>query len=62
MAQNIHSIWLIAGDFNALLNDDDKQWGSRVGRISCNLFNKFINDFCLKDVRFRGRSLLGIMV
>lgn len=27
LAQNIQAPWLIVGDFNALLNDDDKQWG-----------------------------------
>lgn len=44
----------MAGDFNALLHEDNKKGGSKSGSHSCKLFSKFCNDLCLKDVGFQG--------
>lgn len=45
---------MLAGDFRALLNDDEKQGGSSHNIGVCHLFNNFINDFFLKDIDFQG--------
>lgn len=45
---------MLAGDFNALLRNDEKQGDSCNGSAACNLFNKFFNDCCLKDIDFQG--------
>lgn len=56
VAQNNSSPWLLAGDFNALLNDSDKQGGSCLGGSSCKLFRNFFADYCLKEVSFQGSN------
>lgn len=38
LAQNIHNPWMLVGDFNAMLTEDDKQGGLRHGNRSCSLF------------------------
>lgn len=35
IAKNANSPWLLAGEFNDLLNEDEKQGGSRHGRGFC---------------------------
>lgn len=52
VATYISSPWLLAGNFNALLNYDEKQGGTSHGSSACKLFKGFFDDFCLKDVRF----------
>lgn len=48
VAWSITVPWLLAGDFNALFSNDEKQGGSRKGSGVCHLFNKIFNDYYLK--------------
>lgn len=54
IAKGVQILWLLAGDFNALLHDDKRQCGSPKGKYSCQLFQTFCNDYSLKDVGFQG--------
>lgn len=60
IAQDATLPWLLTGDFNALLHDDEKQGGLRSGRHSCQLFQNFFNNYCMKDIEFKGQNLHGI--
>lgn len=52
--------WLLAGDFNALLSDDEKKGGSKKSGNAYKLFQNFCNDHSLKILGFRVHVLLGI--
>lgn len=54
IAQNVKLPWIVAGDFNAMLDEEDKRGGSRRSRVSYPLFKKFCFDYCLKDAGFQG--------
>lgn len=54
IVQNIRMPWVLVGDFNALLNEDEKHGGSRRGKISCPFFQQYCFDFSLKDAGFQG--------
>lgn len=45
---------MLAGDFNAILNENEKQGGFSQISGACHLFNNFVNDYCLKDIDFQG--------
>lgn len=54
IATSVRGPWLLAGDFNALLSDDEKKGGVCRGRSSCPLFQQFCFDNSLKDMGFVG--------
>lgn len=54
VVEDVKAPWLLAGDFNALLNENDKKGGSGLSKSSCKLFHKFFDDYCFKDVCFQG--------
>ncbi|TYI87927.1 hypothetical protein E1A91_D04G170700v1 [Gossypium mustelinum] len=54
IAQNVKGPWTLAGDFNSLLNEDEKQGGSRKNNCTFPLFQQFCFDYSLKDIGFQG--------
>ncbi|TYH45563.1 hypothetical protein ES332_D11G273700v1 [Gossypium tomentosum] len=54
MAKNISLPWLIAVDFNALLDEDKKKCGSTMVVASCPAFHQVCSVCELKDLGFRG--------
>lgn len=53
IARLITCPWLLAGDFNALLRNDEKKGGARHGKGACEDFNNFVNDFSLNEIDFQ---------
>ncbi|XP_022680012.1 uncharacterized protein LOC111256374 [Setaria italica] len=47
-------MWVIAGDFNLILNASDKNSGN-INRRNIRRFRRFVNDMQLKDVYLHGR-------
>ncbi|KAG8500538.1 hypothetical protein CXB51_002689 [Gossypium anomalum] len=45
---------MLIGDFNALLNEDEKQGGSTKNNCTFPLFQQFCFDYSLKDIGFQG--------
>lgn len=43
--------WLIGGDFNIIYSLEEKNGGVRVTSVASNLFNKFIDEMKLVDIR-----------
>lgn len=54
VAKNIKCPWLLAVDFNALFNEDDKQGGASYESCSYKMFKSSFYDHCLKHVGFQG--------
>lgn len=46
--------WMLAREFNAMLNEDEKQGGLRRVSYTCQFIKNFCNDFFLKDIGFQG--------
>ncbi|KAI9099052.1 hypothetical protein K1719_024819 [Acacia pycnantha] len=54
IATNLSSPWLLAGDFNAITNQDERRGGASRRAHGCPLFNSFINSNGLIDMGFNG--------
>ncbi|KAI9074704.1 hypothetical protein K1719_043358 [Acacia pycnantha] len=54
LASNISSPWLLAGDFNAILHQDERRGGSVHRARGCSFFNKFLHSNGLVDLEFSG--------
>ncbi|KAK8660939.1 hypothetical protein V6N13_051845 [Hibiscus sabdariffa] len=53
LAHSITQPWILFGDFNATLSDDDRM-GCALSTQSCPLFRKFVFDNGLRDMGFSG--------
>ncbi|XP_050238477.2 uncharacterized protein LOC126687968 [Mercurialis annua] len=49
--------WLLAGDFNAILNSNDRKGGSRLRCLGCPYFNNFMDSNALAQIDFVGPAL-----
>ncbi|KAI9119975.1 hypothetical protein K1719_008944 [Acacia pycnantha] len=54
LASNISSPWLLAGDFNDILHQDERKGGSVHRARGCCFFNKFLHSNGLVDLEFSG--------
>ncbi|KAI9073707.1 hypothetical protein K1719_044331 [Acacia pycnantha] len=54
IASNLSSPWLLAGDFNAITNQNDRRGGASRRAHGCPLFNSFIHSNGLIDMGFNG--------
>lgn len=54
ISMGVQHPWLLAGDFNAMLNDWEKKGGLRNGGSSCRLFQNFCSVCNLRYVEFQG--------
>ncbi|PPS12808.1 hypothetical protein GOBAR_AA07832 [Gossypium barbadense] len=43
--------WVVGGDFNAMLNDAEKEGGRRIVRAHINEFRDFLDDLALVDIK-----------
>ncbi|KAI9115451.1 hypothetical protein K1719_013770 [Acacia pycnantha] len=59
LAANLSSSWLLAGDFNAILNQDERRGGLERIAQGCGLFKKFIHKNGLIDMGSHGPSILS---
>ncbi|KAA3470172.1 reverse transcriptase [Gossypium australe] len=50
---NVRGGWIVGGEFNAILNDAEKEGGRRKPRNSMNDFNKFLEELSLVDIKTR---------
>lgn len=48
----VQAPWILASDFNAMLNEDENKGGSRHSWCSCCLFQNFCSSRGLKDMGF----------
>ena len=56
LADGIHEPWLIAGDFNAMLDPKEKQGGSKIISSYCAPFQECMSHCHLLDLGFKGNS------
>ncbi|KAI9096746.1 hypothetical protein K1719_025925 [Acacia pycnantha] len=54
IAANLSFPWLLAGDFNAIVNLDERQGGSSRRAHGCSLLNNFLHSNGLIDMGFNG--------
>ncbi|KAI9123912.1 hypothetical protein K1719_005212 [Acacia pycnantha] len=54
IASNLSAPWILAGDFNTITSQNDRQGGSIHRARGCNLFNDFIHSNGLIDMDFSG--------
>lgn len=54
VGQSFHGAWVLIGDFNMVLNSDDKRGGRPVPGPSRSVFRSFVDLFELIDLGFMG--------